>query len=274
MLKPRVSLILMLLCLVGAPSANAQTWPEAGLEAKPGSRWWWLGSAVDRENLRVNMEEYASRGIGALEITPIYGVQGNEANNIDFLSPQWMEMLRFVEEEGKRLGIQIDMNFGTGWPFGGPTTPLEEATCKVTWKSDTLDVTSRGEKIRLDVRIPGQDEAYSTLQRVLAYPVKGREGKHGRCVNLTAQVKDGTLEWSPRKGRWLVLSQYCERTLADVKRAAPGGEGLVIDHFDPVAVAHYIQRFEDAFESSGPVSGHFLQRQLRGVPGGLDSPYL
>ena len=60
----------------------------------PGARWWWLGSAVDKENLRWNMEQYASHGIGALEITPLYGVKGNEANNIDYLSPQWMEMLR------------------------------------------------------------------------------------------------------------------------------------------------------------------------------------
>ena len=234
-----------------ATGLGAQTWPEAGHYAKPGSRWWWLGSAVDRENLRLNMREYASRGIGALEITPIYGVKGNEANNIEFLSPQWMETLRFVEEEGKSLGIQIDMNFGTGWPFGGPTTPLEEASCKVTWKADTIDVVSRRGRVNLDVRIPGQDEKYSTLQRVLAYPLGIKEGQHGKCLNLTDLVKDGTLDWRFRKGRWLVVSQYCARTLSDVKRAAPGGEGLVIDHFDSVAVAHYIQRFEEAFESSG-----------------------
>ncbi|MBR5175866.1 MAG: glycosyl hydrolase family 2 [Bacteroidales bacterium] len=243
--------LLIILAFLLPLSGMAQSWPEAGREAKAGSRWWWLGSAVDCENLRDNMREYASRGIGALEITPIYGVQGNEANNIEFLSPQWMETLRFVEEEGKKSGIQIDMNFGTGWPFGGPTTPLEEASCKVTWKADTINVVSRRGRVNLDVRISGQDEKYSTLQRVLAYPLGAKEGQHGKYLNLTDLVKDGRLNWRPRKGRWLVVSQYCTRTLSDVKRAAPGGEGLVIDHFDSVAVAHYIQRFEEAFESSG-----------------------
>ena len=66
-----------------------------------------------------------------MDITPLYGVKGNQANNIDFLSPKWMEMLKYVQAQGKRLGIQVDMNNGTGWPFGGPTTPLEEAACKV-----------------------------------------------------------------------------------------------------------------------------------------------
>ena len=34
-------------------------------------------------------------------------------------------------------------------------------------------------------------------------------------------------------------------------RAAPGGEGWVIDHFDRQAVKHYLDRFEQAFASSG-----------------------
>ena len=26
-------------------------WPEMSVEAKPGARWWWMGSAVDKANL-------------------------------------------------------------------------------------------------------------------------------------------------------------------------------------------------------------------------------
>src|SRR5574344_2206682 len=65
---------------------EAQNWPSANQEAKAGARWWWLGSAVDTANIRWNMEQYASHGIGALEITPLYGVQGNDKNNIPYLS--------------------------------------------------------------------------------------------------------------------------------------------------------------------------------------------
>ena len=58
-------------------ASTAQSWPEATTESKPGARWWWLGSAVDKENLQWNLQQYANHGIGAVEITPIYGVQGN-----------------------------------------------------------------------------------------------------------------------------------------------------------------------------------------------------
>ncbi len=74
------------------------------MEARPGTRWWWLGSAVDEKNLTYNLEEYARTGMGAVEITPIYGVQGNDANEIQFLSPRWMEMLKHTQTEGKRTG--------------------------------------------------------------------------------------------------------------------------------------------------------------------------
>ena len=110
----------LLFCLLATSgSIIAQDWPTIQPEARPSARWWWLGSAVDKENLTYNLEEYAKAGLGAMEITPIYGVQGNDKNNIPYLTPQWMDILQHTQAEGKRLGIQIDMNMGTGWPFGG-----------------------------------------------------------------------------------------------------------------------------------------------------------
>ena len=106
------------IAMLGACELSAQSWPAASPEAKPGARWWWLGSAVTEKDLKWNIEEYAKTGIGALEITPIYGVQGNDKNNLSFLSAPWMKALNFTELEGADNGVLIDMNNGTGWPFG------------------------------------------------------------------------------------------------------------------------------------------------------------
>ena len=157
---------------------NAQQWPVPRHEAKPYTRWWWLGSAVTEEGLRYNLSEYKKAGIGGVEITPIYGVQGNEKNEIQYLSPQWMKMLQTTETIGKELGIDVDMATGTGWPFGGPDVPLDEAACKLN--------------------------------------------------------DDFTIG----------------RTKQKVKRAAPGGEGYVIDHFDHDAVRHYLEHFDQAFDGT------------------------
>ena len=67
--------------------------------------------------------------MGSVEITPIYGVKGNDRNEIKYLSPEWMKMLSLVETEAGANGILVDMNQGTGWPFGGPEVTLDNAAC-------------------------------------------------------------------------------------------------------------------------------------------------
>ena len=188
------TLIAALLLPLSLNAVRAQL-PLPTPEARPGLRWWWFGSAVDKPNLAWNMEQYARAGVGTVEITPIYGVQGNERNDIAYLSPKWMEMLRYTEDEGRRNNIEIDMATGTGWPFGGPWVPLSEAACKATF-TDTV--------------------------------VNGK-----RRVTL-----------------------HVGRTRQKVKRAAPGGEGWVIDHFDSTAVAHYLAHIDSAFTASGTPFPH------------------
>ncbi len=94
-------------------------WYAEKVENRPFVRWWWHGSAVDSVGLTYNLEEFARQGIGGVEVTPIYGVKGNEANDIPYLSEKWMDMLGHTVSEANRLGLRVDMNNGTGWPFGG-----------------------------------------------------------------------------------------------------------------------------------------------------------
>lgn len=225
----------------------AQSWPEPAPEAKPGARWWWMGSAVNQADLKWNMQEYAKTGIGALEITPIYGVQGNKQNELQFLSDEWMEALRFVEDEGKRDGLLIDMNNGTGWPFGGPYVPIEEAAAKLV----CTDTTTLGKELRrgVDISVTNKKEKpYAKLSKVMAYTTDGT------AIDITEFTDDkGVVKWgkAKKKEQYRVIAIYCSRTRQKVKRAAPGGEGYVIDHFDHKAVANYLKRFDDAFAKTG-----------------------
>ena len=43
--------------LLAGSSLYAQEWPAVRPEARPATRWWWLGSAVDATNLTYNLEE-------------------------------------------------------------------------------------------------------------------------------------------------------------------------------------------------------------------------
>jgi hypothetical protein len=125
-------------------------WPEITRSAKPWTRWWWPGSAVDPANLTRQLEAIAAAGIGGVEITPIYGARGSEARSVDFLSPQWMEMLEHTTREAARLGLGVDMATGTGWPFGGPTVGTADSSTSLA----LLDGKLTGKPIAMKVKRP------------------------------------------------------------------------------------------------------------------------
>ena len=119
-----------------------------------------------------------------MHIIPIYGVKGEEAKFIPYLSPKWIEMLDFTVKKANDLGLGIDMTLGTGWPLGGSFVTETDA--------------AKTFKIKKDV--------------------------NGKYI----------LDIIPTKQK--------------VKRAAPGGEGLVIDHFSETAVKDYFEPYDAIFK--------------------------
>ncbi|MBR2234546.1 MAG: glycosyl hydrolase family 2 [Prevotella sp.] len=232
---------------------TAQSWPTPAAEAKPGTRWWWLGSAVDKENLQWNLREYAKHGIGAVEITPIYGVQGNEANNIPYLSDKWMEMLRYTQQQCQLNGIELDMATGTGWPFGGPWVPLEESACKAVFVEKALGGESLGTTI--DLAPAERDAKNAFLNKVMLYTANGQAfDVTTRVAGQKLIVDDALLAICPSAEK--VIALYIKYGVMRVKRPAPGGDGLVVDHFDRQAVAHYLKHISDAFDRTNTPYPH------------------
>ena len=263
------SISITLASLLFAASASAQITPPSTETTKPGARWWWMGSAIDKENIAWNMKQYADCGIGALEITPIYGVLGNEQNNIEFLSPKWMEMLRFVQDEGKKNNIQIDMATGTGWPFGGPWVPLEESASKLL----VCDTTIHSSLIKrykpeppkpLPIQIDDSTfvEVPDTLDDkrligIYAYRKSGNKGE--TFLRLTFDRKGRLVPLNKKKiskGDWRIITLWKKMGVMMVKRPAPGGEGFVVDHFNKQAVLNYLQHISDAFEKTNTPYPH------------------
>ena len=259
----------LITCHLSVSTAKAQSWPASTTEAKPGIRWWWLGSAVDKPNLEWNLNQYASHGIGAVEITPIYGVQGNQQNNISYLSDQWMDMLRYTQEQGKKNGIEIDMATGTGWPFGGPWVPLEESASKMVFVQRGFHNEQHPPLLDYDLSAPEKDRKYCKLVKVMAFPnwkpditdekLKAFTSENRlaylrslpKGMDITQYVKDGKLTLKNTKAfgnNFYVIALYARYGVMKVKRAAPGGEGLVIDHFDKQAVGNYLRHIEAAFD--------------------------
>jgi hypothetical protein len=186
---------MLTLLLAGCNSRAADTdWPEQTIENKPWTRWWWMGNDVDSANLTYNLEMLSQAGIGGVEITPIYGVKGREQHYIDYLSPKWMNMLGFTLTEATRLGMGVDMNNGTGWPFGGPEVSVEDAATRALFREYSL---SGGESLPEPVEVTEERQrAVARLEKLMAY------SEEGEVLDLTNKVnEEGHLDWVSPKGK-------------------------------------------------------------------------
>lgn len=284
MIKKSLIAILVMTSMISSAQVK---WPAITQQTKPWTRWWWQGSAVDKPGLTAAMQLYQQAGLGGLEITPIYGVKGAEDKFIDFLSPRWVEMLQHTLTEAKRLGLGIDMATGTGWPFGGPWVTETDA-CKyivpkvyelnggeqltdtiqyrqesfvrtANWKSlkvsEVLNPVSANknlqamalDQVRYDVMLP--------LQLLMAYD------ESGNAIDITKEVVNGKLNWTApaTSSKWKLIALFQGLHGKMVERAAPGGEGNVIDHFNEVALKNYLSKFDQAFagKNIGALRGFF-----------------
>src|ERR1700742_3454281 len=191
--------------------ANAQTaleklqadfvQPPAG--AKPMMRWWWFGLAVEKPEIRRELEQMKADGIGGVELAFVYPqVLDNPAKglvNEPFLSGPMLEKVAYAASEGRRLGLRVDVTLGSGWPYGGPATTLAEAAGCLR----IVDLTTT----------PGGKSAHAFLYR---------EGE--------------SLIY--RSGSQAFLASHPGQR---VKRASVGAEGWVLDPFSHEAVATHLQ---------------------------------
>jgi hypothetical protein len=266
----------------GQISTTLLDWPPVTNQTKPWTRWWWQGSAVNKVDLTVEMEKYQKAGLGGLEITPIYGVKGAEDRFINFLSPEWMGMLEHTLKEAERLGMGVDMATGTGWPFGGPWVGAEDACKNFVYQIHTLKSGQRldapiiymqkplvravGRRINIaELKNPvsanpnlqelALDQVrYETrlpLVALIAYSGRSNGADGGETLDLTGKVSpEGKLDWvapALKDGNWTLYAIFQGWHGKMVERAAPGGEGDVIDHFSAAALKHYLGRFDKAF---------------------------
>ncbi|PJJ10656.1 alpha-L-rhamnosidase-like protein [Flavobacterium sp. 1] len=223
--------------------ASAQTVSKFRLQEinntnQPWARWWWMGSAVDKPNLKKNLIDFHKAGIGGVEITPIYGVKGEENNFIDYLSPKYMEMLGYTVKVADSLGMQVDMVLGTGWPYGGPQVTLPYAATKLVIEKYQVQ---KNELFNKEIKTdPEKEKIPAQLLSVLAY------GADGSYFDLTNQLKGNILNWKAKKKNYTLYAVFAGKTGQQVKRAAPGGQGYTLDHYSEIAFNSYIVPFDEA----------------------------
>lgn len=120
--------------------------------------------------------------------------------------------------------------------------PADQAGRRAVRIEDLADPTSANrnlQELALDqVRFP----------RVLPLVTLQAYSAGGEVIDLTSRVgPDGRLDWTAPSGEWTLYALFQGWHGKQVERAAPGGEGDVIDHFSKDALTKYLSAFDRAF---------------------------
>lgn len=231
--------IFLLLIMINLKAVGQK--PAAFSTSKPWAYWWWPGSAVTEKGITHNLEAFARAGFGGLHVIPIYGAKGFENQFLPYLSNDWKSNFAFTLKEAKRLNLGIDMTLGTGWPFGGPQiTPLEAAKAYQILKIQLPKGTSLPALDNSLAKYPG-----SSLVAISVF----EQGKFKE--NLFDLYRSNQLKnWHSASDSTHIYVMYQTLTKQMVKRAAPGGEGLVMDHFSKDAFDAYKLPFTSLLKKS------------------------
>jgi len=96
---------------------------KPGLKYHPYVRWWWNGNKVEAGELVRELRLLKEAGIGGVEINPVEfpsHFEGDDLgkSSLQWLSDEWIDMLKVVFDEARALGMTCDLIVGSGWPFG------------------------------------------------------------------------------------------------------------------------------------------------------------
>lgn len=261
-LKPIIIFLLAIVFIINGCERNpGQSYNK---EAKPWVWWIWMGSSVTRQGITEQLEDLQKAGIGGVTVYTLYGETGDEENYLDYLSPEWMEMLKHTIHEAERLDMGVDMLLGEGWPIAGPNVTISEAGKKMYIEKIEIKENANvrdyyrplndyylnnkfnDEKLKdyLDKR------KYTSLITLAAYD------EEGNYLDISSRVDSaGFIHWGDVQNTWEVYAAFQCPTLRRQLSASRSGEGWAIDYFTDTSIINYLKGFEDAFNRVGIEKG-------------------
>jgi hypothetical protein len=215
-------------------------WSEPPAVTRPRTRWWWFGPDVDRGELARELDAMAAAGFGGAEVATVYPLSERPDS---FGSPTFLADLRFAAEHARSIGLSFDVTLGSGWSYGGPHVTPEHAARCLQW--DERLIGGDGEEIAVAPAWPGDE-------LVAAFVARGADLETNPSFEALPISAEGTVTIPVGAGPRRVLVATSRLTGQQVKRAARGAEGPVLDHYSAAAVkAHIAAVAEPIVEAVG-----------------------
>jgi hypothetical protein len=267
---PTSLLALTLLPLAAAPAQQTAAHPAPGIsavregflapppQARPMVRWWWFGPAVVKPEILRELQQMKANGVGGAEMAFVYPEvlddPSKDLKNLPFLSPEMLDDVKFAQEEGRKLGLRIDVTLCTGWPYGGPTITLDEAVTRL--RTIEVPVPANATTVTGPTLEEGEHFVSAAIVHPLAVPpppppmVRGRpagpppvtwDAATAQFLPTPAGGVNDPISVKPADTPRIALFFVLSHTKQEVKRASVSAEGWVLDPYSQEAVAKHLK---------------------------------
>jgi hypothetical protein len=231
-------------------------WDKPARTFKPHTRWWWPGNALTPADITWQLEQMEAQGMGGVEIMSAWKMY--ERGNVDYLSPEYLALVKHAVAEGKRLDLDVAITFSPGWSFGGPWVAKEDQSKVLCCGSVAVEggraftgalpqpeVKQHGRKKAMELSPPAEP---GTLVAVVAGKISGDDALDGDSLTvLTRQVVDGKLQWDAPPGKWRLMAFWLKYTGQECQAQNAQPPAMVIDHLNKGAVQRYCDYLGDVF---------------------------
>ena len=230
---------------------------------RPFVRWWWNGDKVEPDELARELRLLKEAGIGGVEINPIkFPDRTNDLgkHSLQWLSPEWIELLKFTFAEARSLDMSCDLIVGSGWPFGAEWLQGEERSQIVVIGTKKLDGP-------LDYEV-SLFELFKEADPAISSPFTGRKmemlsiqlapsiiNSIEDVKDLSGQIPNGYVQCKIPEGKYILYALVKIHGFMQVIQGAPGATGPVLNHYNEAAVKKYLTKMSDTIqEKLGPLS--------------------
>src|SRR5690606_26530723 len=212
-------------------------------DAAPMMRWWWFGPAVERGELDRELTAMAEAGLGGVEVAFVYPL---EQATTTFGSPDLLADLRWTAERARDLGLRFDVTLGSGWSYGGPHVTPAHAARGLRW--DRREIGRGPHALRVAAGFPGD-----VLVAAHLAPGSAQEPVADAVpLTVTAAADGWRVDVPDGAGTRHVLLAWSRPTGQQVKRAAAGAEGTVLDHYSADATRAHLAAVADPITDAVP----------------------
>jgi len=245
------------------------TWQQPPRSMHPFIRWWWPGNAVEKDELRRELQSLHAAGFGGVELQTLTlgftfaELEKQKEQIYQVGTPAYFENLLVVFREAEKLGMTVDLTLGSGWSSGGP---FIERSAEQQLLRSSLDASG---PLRLEAALPAASEPFYAAQtnRVIRNTI-GRFDENARLVRVVAariddttkpatlsdmldiseHVADGMIRWDVPPGNHRIYALYQNATAHNACCSAyPGAleSSPILDHLDRGGIGEYIEKLGD-----------------------------